>query len=452
MSADTISAIATPLGQGGLGVIRISGPDAKRILRKICKCPRRVMSHKAHHSWAKIVSRETILIDEVVYIYFKSPKSFTGEDVVEISCHGGGVVLKAILGEIIKLGARLADRGEFTKRAFLNGKLDIAQAEAILGLIRAKNTCFAVRSAKQLKGHFSDRINKLYDQALGLIASLESEIDFPDDVLATPRRKQKAGINYLLTQINQLLKTADIGRVMRDGVRTAIVGSPNVGKSTLLNMLLGEERAIVTNIPGTTRDVVEETIDLGEVVLVAADTAGIRDSDCEIEKAGMDRSMTEINRAELILFVLDASRRTNKAERELLSKMSDRRVVVVGNKIDLCRKPSGRQSFSGLPAFETCLLSGRGVAKLRRGIARAVLGNSGGIEAGNILVNSRHKECLERAKKLLLKCSESIKMKVPVDFVVIDLRGAAQALGEITGKQISEKIIDKIFSEFCVGK
>lgn len=450
MFVDTISAIATPLGQGGLGVVRISGPHSKQILRKICKCPRNILSHKAVHSWAKIVSRETILIDEVVYTFFKSPKSFTGEDVVEVACHGGGAVLKTILDETIRLGARLADRGEFTKRAFLNGKLDLAQAEAVLGLIKAKNTMFAVHSAKQLKGHFSDKINGLYNQAMGLIASLESEIDFPDEISAMPRRQLLKMVNSVILEINKLLKTSDIGRVMRDGVRTAIVGAPNVGKSTLLNVLLGEERSIVTDIPGTTRDVIEETIDLGDVVLVASDTAGIRASDCKIERAGIARSQTEIDRAELVLFVLDASKGASKADVELLSRMKNKRVIIVKNKIDLLKRRRIRASLFGKPVFETCLLSVKGIDKLRKGIVKSVLGK--GAEADNLLINSRHKECLERAKFMLQKCLESINIKVPVDFVVIDLRGAVQALGEITGKQVSEKIIDKIFSEFCVGK
>ncbi|NQU18503.1 MAG: tRNA uridine-5-carboxymethylaminomethyl(34) synthesis GTPase MnmE [Candidatus Saganbacteria bacterium] len=491
MGPDTIAAIATPLGTGGIGVIRISGPLSLIICRKLFPFNKKIQSHRVNHGWINVsrlpaeaclpagkaklfhvkqfakeggtirgknVPRGTFLLDNVLYVYFKSPKSYTGEDVVEISCHGGPVVLGAILDEIVRFGARLAGRGEFTKRAFLNKKLDLVQAEAVLDLIRSRSRMFAEESAQRLRGDLSRRIDALYAAILDIVAQLEASIDFPDDV-ARPSAKGLSGkLTTIVKQIDRYLAGVEVGRVMREGVKSAIVGGPNVGKSTLLNSLLGEERAIVTHLPGTTRDVIEESVNVDGLVLNIADTAGIRQAKCIIESAGVARSKDQANQAELVLFVLDASRPLSKMEKGLLLRLAEKKSIVILNKIDLVSKRS-IDSMAKLilnkykiPCIKTCLLKGLGVEKLRSKISNVFLGKAGSIGETDVLVSSRQKECLIRAKEALLKSLESIKINMPVDFVTIDLKGAAEAVGEVTGKTVSEKVIDKIFSEFCVGK
>lgn len=455
MNSDTITAIATPLGQGGLGVIRISGPKALFMLRHLCNAPKNIQSHQARHGWARLKMfhvKHFVKADEVVYTYFKSPKSYTGEDVVEVSCHGGIAVMKAILDETVRLGARLADRGEFTKRAFLNSKIDLAQAEAVLGLIKAKNKVFAGRSAEQLGGVLSKKIGELYDKLLGTIAGLESGIDFPDDVKLVPKKRLLLSLKKILYRIDIYLSTAEVGRVLGEGVRAVILGAPNVGKSTLMNALLGEERSIVTHLPGTTRDTIEEEVDLGGVVLRLSDTAGLRETACLIEQKGIGRTRQAVESAELVFLVIDSSSGLNKEERALIAKLSGKRVILVLNKIDLGKKGVLAAQRTGLPLVQTCLTKGKGLEALKKLAIKRLAGAKAFYDADVVILNSRHKACLVRAKESLLKAYKSIKINMPADCAIVDLREGAQALGEITGKAISEQIIDKIFSEFCVGK
>ncbi len=437
---DTIAAIATPIGEGGIGIIRISGPDSLKILQKLLKITKRPTSHRVYYS----------KMFHVKHFWDKAPRSYTGEDVAEVHCHGGVGVLRAILSQIVGLGARLAERGEFTKRAFLNGKIDLAQAEAVLGLIKGKSGIFVEQSTRQLKGHLSEKINALYDRAIALIAAIEASIDFSDEIGSVSPRRLEKEILGILKIIDSYLATAEAGKILREGVRTAIIGAPNVGKSTLLNVLLGEERAIVTKHPGTTRDTLEEQLSIGDVVLKITDTAGIREAVCEIEKAGIERAKSEIDRADLILFVLDASSKISRQEKVLLGKLKGRAVIIVANKIDLgVRGLAGKEIGR---VVKVSLINGKGVGGLKRVILKVVLGKGIANDADVILLTARHKECLLRAKESLSRGLQSIKIKQPVDLLTIDLRDAAAALGEVTGKAVTEQVLDKVFGEFCVGK
>lgn len=476
LETDTVAAIATPLGEAGLGVVRISGKDSVKILKQICKLKKTPLSHQANHGWAYIAKnvssssakmfhvkhfaaedkRETFLADEVVYIYYKTPKSYTGEDVVEIGCHGGISITQAIFDESIRYGARIAERGEFTKRAFLNGKMDITQAEAILGLIKAKNYTTLESAASQLKGALSQKINLKYEEIIKLIAQLEASIDFSDEI-AMPKRKQvRRAVGLIKGEIDQLLETAEIGRILMQGIKTAIIGIPNVGKSSLLNAMAGEERAIVSRHPGTTRDVVQETINLGKLVLSVADTAGIGKTNCEIEIAGIERAKREINNAELIFFVTDASKNLSREERVMLNQIKEKKKLIVLNKTDLLKRGKSRQESilkkMKLPFVKTCLIDGKGIKELIEKVWRIFIGKGKKLEGEMILFNSRHKECLQRASEALIRAHRSIASKEPFDMIIIDLRGAAEAIGEITGRALTENVLDKIFNEFCVGK
>lgn len=445
MYEDTIAAIATPVGEGGLGVIRLSGKEAIGIAQKIFDRPlknwRLVHGHIINPDSGEIV-------EEAVAACMKAPHSYTREDVVEIYCHGGPLPLQSVLGLLFRYGARQANPGEFTLRAFLNGRIDLVQAEAVLDVIRAK-TAASLRVAVQgLGGRLSEQIKSLRGELMSVLAYLTARIDFPEDdieeqeVLEPLRRAQDS--------VARLLDSADAGIVYRQGMRTAIVGRPNVGKSSLLNRLLGENRAIVTPIPGTTRDTLEEVVNIKGMPFILVDTAGIIRTKDSVESLGVERSRRAIERADLVLLVVDTSEELSPADEEIIGLLKDKTALVAANKCDLPRKAD----LSSLPwkAVSTSALTGEGMAALEKAMVDVVLGERVIASDALLVSNPRHKACLEVAKKHVLKAEESLQAKLPDDFVAMDITAALNALGEITGETVTDELLETIFSRFCIGK
>jgi tRNA modification GTPase len=452
-SADTIAAIATPLGQGGIAMIRLSGPQALAIADASFRPagaffkPSAAPTHTLH--FGRIV-RGGRVVDEALVGVMRAPRTFTREDVVEITCHGGLLPAKMVLDTVLENGARLAGPGELTRRAFLNGRIDLAQAEAVADLIQARTELAAAAAAEQLAGQLSRRINSLRDDLMKLLAHLEAHIDFPDEDIAPATRGQmlerlQAALNFM----EELLRTANEGRLLRRGIRAAIVGRPNVGKSSLLNQLLGQERAIVSPQPGTTRDTIEETAGIRGVPVVFIDTAGLREAADEIEAEGVRRSRSALASAELMLHVLDGSEPLGDWDKALLAEWAGRPRLLVHNKSDL---PRLLQLPDGLAAMEVCCLTGAGLEELKDAINETVW--VGGIQAEmlQVMINSRHEDALRRAREAAERAVAALRAQLGLELVAMDLRQAAQAVGEIVGKTTTEDLLDSIFSQFCIGK
>jgi len=436
---DTVAAIATPIGVGGVGVIRMSGPNSLTILQRIIESTSQEIEPRyTYHGWIED-------IDEIVFVYMKAPSSYTGEDVVEISCHGGIGVTRKVLESCIKNGARLAKNGEFTKRAFLMGKIDLAQAEAVINLINAKTEKGIEVAAGQLAGNLSNNINSLRDELIQTMAQIESSIDFPDDI-ETDNEAIRKSILKTIEKTDKLISKAKYGKIIKEGITAVIAGKPNVGKSSLLNALLKEDRAIVSEESGTTRDTIEETVNILGIPLKIIDTAGIRHPTNKIEEFGIERTKKEIETAELVILMFDASK-TNLEEEEklLLETVKEKRTIKVLNKVDLGNKLE-------LEGVKISALTGEGIEKLEREIYAAAIEGNGLAEGGPIIMNERHKECLMRAKESLQKAEESFKIGRETDLVEIDLKEAIEALGEVSGVGVAEEIINRIFEGFCVGK
>lgn len=461
MLEDTIAAIATPLGEGGIGIVRISGSEARNIAQKIFK-------PKYNVNWSKgpgfrmvyghIVNPKTNeLLDEVILSLMIKPKSFTGEDVVEINCHGGIIPLRKILELVLNYGARLAEPGEFSKRAFLNGRLDLAQAESIIDIIRSKTDIGLKISMSQLQGKLSALINNIQQDVLGILALIEANIDFPEDDI------DEASINHILEQcinikkeLEKLITGADNGRIYRDGVQTVIVGRPNVGKSSLLNALLKENRAIVTDIPGTTRDIIEEIINVGGIPLKIIDTAGLRKTDDVVEKIGVERSKESIDKADLILFMVDAADGFKREDLEILNLIKNHKVIAIINKIDITENSSISEELNrhlkNIPQVQISALHHTGIDKLEKLITELVLGGQVSVNDQVLVTNIRHKQALEKANRHIEEVLKGINNQVPLDLVSIDVKGAWEALGEINGTAVGEDLVDRIFKDFCIGK
>ncbi|WP_032123306.1 tRNA uridine-5-carboxymethylaminomethyl(34) synthesis GTPase MnmE [Clostridium amazonitimonense] len=453
---DTIAAIATALGESGISIIRVSGEKALSIVSSIFKGKNgrnlddiRPYSMRYGHVIDKLNGE---IIDEVLISYMKGPRSFTAEDSVEINCHGGIMPTNKVLEEVIKAGARLAEPGEFTKRAFLNGRIDLSQAEAVIDLIRAK-TDLAMKSAlMQSDGRISREIRDIRHELLGVIAHIEATVDFPEEDLEeiTSDRVQN-NLNDIINKIQSLLDTANEGRIIREGLSMVIIGKPNVGKSSLLNSILMEQRAIVTDIPGTTRDVIEEYINLEGIPLKLVDTAGIRETDDLVEKIGVERSKEKINEADLVVLMLDLSRKLDDEDKEILDYIKDKKYIVLLNKLDLERKLEDNV-FEGMEnIIEVSAKTGEGIEILKKKIKDLFF--KGEIKPTEVMItNSRHKEALYRAKERCLAALNTLNSGISIDLASIDVRSAWMNLGEITGETLEEDIIDKIFSEFCLGK
>ena len=465
---DTIAAIATPIGDGGIGVIRISGRNALsvagEVFHPISGVPvSGLPTHTAHYGFIHDpISDEQI--DDGVITLFRYPRSYTGDDAAEISCHGGIVPMRRVLEAALRAGARLAEPGEFTKRAFLNGRLDLAQAEAVLDIIRSR-TDEAMRVANlQFSGLLSSRIRILREELLGIMAHIEGSIDFPEDIEPMPGKQISELIQNSISHVSGLIETADRGKIFREGIQAVIAGRPNVGKSSLLNALLRESRAIVTPIPGTTRDVIEESMNIRGIPVRTIDTAGVREPRDLVEQLGVDRTKQMLEQADLVLAVVDSEAGFTAEDQELVSGFADKRMIVVLSKTDLIRESEAeslarqvmdwvRENLaSSVTVIGTAAPSNEGILELEDAIAETVF--QGGISPsdGVVVSNVRHRRALEEALGSLKHALHTAESEMPLDLISTDLKTATEALGSITGETVTENVIDRIFSEFCIGK
>ena len=455
---DTICGISTPIGEGGISIIRISGDRCLDIIDKIFKGVNKssVKEMKTYTMrYGHIYNIEkTEVIDEVIISYMKGPKSFTAEDIVEVNCHGGVTSTNRVLQEIIKSGARIAEPGEFTKRAFLNGRIDLSQAEAVMDIIRAKTDLSMKSAIMQSSGYLSREINKLREYMLNTLALIEYSVDFTEDDEEVDESVPVRIIEQLSkakNEMNLLLKNADEGRIIRDGLKLAIVGKPNVGKSSLLNALLKEKRAIVTDIPGTTRDVIEEFINLDGIPVKVIDTAGIRETDDIVEQIGVEKSREKMNEADLVIFVLDSSRELDDEDREILERLKDKKYIVLLNKVDLESKIDENEIKDLDNIIRISAKSGFGLEDLKSKIKDMFF--DGEVDTESLIIsNSRHKQALYRALENCELAESKVKANEFLDLISIYVTAALKALGEITGSELEEDLVNKIFSEFCVGK
>ena len=456
---DTIAAIATPLGEGGLAVLRLSGAQAFAIADK-CFQPVGKSSLKPSvaptHTiqFGKII-RDGNVIDEVLLAVLRAPRTFTREDTVEISCHGGLLPAKLILDALLAGGARLAEPGEFTKRAFLNGRIDLAQAEAVVDLIHSRTELALAAANEQLAGKLSQRINKLRDDLMLTLAHVEAYIDFPEEDIAEETKEEllqrlESGVSFM----DELLRTANEGQILRRGIRAAIIGRPNAGKSSLLNQLLGRDRAIVSHIAGTTRDTIEETANIRGLPVIFIDTAGLREARDEIELEGIRRSRESLASAEFILHVLDASEPLTGADEIYLKEFADKKRILVLNKTDLPVKlvlPSQLITHNS-SLITVSSLSGEGIEALKDAIKALVWTGEIKAEMLQVAINSRHQDALNRARATARQATDALRDGLTLELVAMDLRIAANAVGEIVGKTTTEDLLDSIFSTFCIGK
>lgn len=456
---DTIAAISTAVGEAGIGIVRLSGKDAIDIGNKVFKGSRDNQLIEADNRkliYGHIIDQDNKIVDEVLIAYMKAPYTYTRENMVEIYCHGGIISVRKTLELLLKSGARLAEAGEFTKRAFLNGRLDLSQAEAVIDLIKSKTDKSFEMSLNQLEGSISKKVKEIRDILLSMVAHVEVSIDFPDeDVEDITFEELKDHANQVKYEIEKLLSTADRGKVLREGINTVILGKPNVGKSSLLNAILRENRAIVTDIPGTTRDIIEEYVNIDGIPLKIIDTAGIRETEDIVEKIGVDRAKSTVEDADLIIAVFDGSRDLTEEDQQIIDLIKDKRSLVIINKVDLPSKYSV-DSFKALIKEEniitTSITQEIGIDVLEENIKSMFY--SGEIESdSNIVIsNVRHKNQLEKSLININSVLEDIDMMVPLDCIEVDLRNCWENLGEISGDTIGEDILDKIFSEFCLGK
>jgi len=445
MYQDTIAAISTPLGESGIGIVRLSGGDAVAIAEKVFT--RRLSNRRL--VYGHIIDPATgEVVDEVLVAYMAAPHTYTREDMVEINCHGGPLPLQRILGLVLRYGARMANPGEFTLRAFLNGRIDLAQAESVLDIVQAKTAASLRIAVNGLGGRLSQALKEVRGDLMGALAYLTARIDFPEDEVE--EQETIPILEKARQKLKELISSADAGVVYRQGVRTAIVGRTNVGKSSLLNCLLRQSRAIVTDIPGTTRDTLEEVVNLKGVPFVLVDTAGIVQGRDLVESLGVERSRRAVEQADFVLFVIDASEPLKDPDRETVNLLSQKEVLVIANKSDLPR----RADLDGLPWVQasTSALTGDGLEELEERMVQAVLGGKVFASDALLVSNPRHKSALERAQGHLEQALASIEAQMPDDFVTIDLSVALNALGEITGETVTEELLETIFSNFCIGK
>lgn len=458
-SEDTIAAISTPLGEGGIGIVRLSGADAISLVDQVFVSPRgrdlaSARNWSLNYGW--IVDKQGEKIDEVIVSVMRAPHSYTTEDVVEINCHGGLIPLQGILERVLELGARLAEPGEFTKRAFLHGRLDLSQAEAVIDVIRAKTDRGHRLAMRQLEGGLSQAIREMRSDLVGLLAAIEAGIDFPDEVGDMEPEAVRQVIDDVSGEIAKMLATADTGRLLREGIDTAIVGKPNVGKSSLLNRLVRENRAIVTDVPGTTRDVIEEIVNIRGFPFVIRDTAGIRHTEDVVEKIGVERAITLMEGADLVLCVVDGSSPIEDDDISLLQQVQGKTAVLVVNKLDIGSAESDeryREILPDVPIVRISAETGEGLQELEETIVNQVV--QGGMDlTGDSLVvtRARHKQALKEAAASLEAARNTLEMGLPQDLVAVDIRGAAESLGEVTGDTVRDEVIDRIFADFCIGK
>lgn len=458
MTGDTIAAIATAMTVSGIGIIRVSGEEALEIAGKVYRSKngkndiRKSESHKIHYGF--IYDGEE-MIDEVLVMVMKGPRSYTGEDTVEIDCHGGILAMRKVLEAVICAGARPAEPGEFTKRAFLNGRIDLSQAEAVMDVINAKNEYALKSSMSQLKGAVLKSIKEIRNSIIYHIAYIESALDDPEHISIDGYGEELSDvIKEQKEKIRRLIDSFSEGKMIREGIKTVIVGKPNAGKSSLLNCLVGEEKAIVTDIAGTTRDVLEETIVLQGISLKMMDTAGIRKTEDVVEKIGVERARTYAKEADLILYVVDSSTELDENDQEILKLLEDKKAIVLLNKSDL-EPVVTREMLSqktGKPIISISAKEEKGVEELEKQIKEMFFQGELSFNDEVYITNARHKKALEDAWKSLEMVENSISMGMPEDFFSIDLMNAYEALGSITGEAVGEDLVNEIFSKFCTGK
>lgn len=453
---DTIAAISTPMGEGGIGIVRVSGADAIAVGDRVFRAEsgKPMASQASHTVRFGAVSEDGQAVDQALAAVFRAPHSYTGEDTVEISTHGGPVPLRRTLALLLRAGARLAGPGEFTQRAFVNGRLDLAQAEAVIDSIRAKSDAGLKVAIRQLEGVLSRRVNAAREALLAVCATVEASTDFPDEVPDPDRGRLALDVALVLDEVNRLLATAESGRVYREGVSCAIIGRPNVGKSSILNAILRDARAIVTDVPGTTRDVLEESVTLGGVAIRLLDTAGLRETSETVERIGVERTRVAIAEAGVLMVVLDVSMPLNREDEEALDAARGRPCVVVLNKSDLRAYLMTADITVRLPHAEVVsasMATGAGLADIEMALAKVVL--EGKMAPEDVTVSrARHVASLESARDALIAVMATLRGDWPLDLVAQDLQTAATHLGEIGGQTASERVIQEIFARFCVGK
>ena len=452
---DTISAIATALGVGSIGVVRLSGPDSLAIADRIFAGREKPGKDNARKLlYGHILDRKGQPIDEVLAVYMPGPHSYTGEDVCEIQCHGGRQALQEILSLTYQAGARPAEPGEFTKRAFLNGRLDLAEAESVMDIINAKSRQALVAANRGHEGGLSRKVRELRKKLRDLVVQLEAAIDYPEEDIEEVTYDRAAEVLAEgQAAVARLVRQGSAGRILREGLRTAIVGRPNVGKSSLLNSLLQADRAIVSNIPGTTRDIIEEQMTIGGIPLVLTDTAGLRDTEDLVEKIGVERSRAALEDAQLALVVLDGSQPLSGEDRELLRSLKDRKKLILVNKSDLPQMldTEGLQrEYGSSDVIVLSVKTGEGMEQVEQWLREFVYGE--GSESGSMTQNARQQDLLEKALRSLEDALEGARQHLPYDCLTIDLTQTLHDLGEITGEDVPDEIIDEIFAQFCVGK
>lgn len=455
---DTIAAVATAMTASGIGIIRISGPDSRAITGKIYRSKggkKRIEEVPTHTINYGFIWDGEEMIDEVLVMVMDGPRSYTGEDTVEIDCHGGVLAMKRVLETVVKYGARPAEPGEFTKRAFLNGRIDLSQAEAVIDVINAKNEYALKSSVSQLRGAVQKVIREIREQIIYQIAYIESALDDPEHISIDgygERLQEETGA--IKEKINRLLDTVKEGKLMKEGIKTVIVGKPNAGKSSLLNILVGEERAIVTDIAGTTRDILEETIVLHGISLRMIDTAGIRNTEDVVEKIGVGKAIEYAKDADLVLYVVDASIPLDENDREIIKLLEDKKAVIILNKTDLKQVVEERdlRELADHPVVSISAKEEEGIDRLEQRIKEMFFEGNLTFNDEIYITNVRHKAALEEAKRSILLVEDSIEMGMPEDFYSIDLMNAYEALGSIIGEAVGEDLVNEIFSKFCTGK
>lgn len=465
MDRSTIAAIATPLGCGGIGIVKISGHHAYAIADTLFKQAKsdisgdnyhRKQSHRLYHGWI-VDPGSNEIVDEVLLAFMRAPHSYTREDIVEIHAHSGIAVLNRILSLVLKNGTRLAEPGEFTKRAFLNGRIDLSQAEGVIDTIESKSNQALQMAMAQISGAMHQKIQFIRQSLIDCLVQIETAIDFIedsddrviDDTLPEKLRKSVEG------PLNELVAQYQRAHLFRDGIKMAVVGKPNVGKSSLLNWVIKMDRAIVTDIPGTTRDIIEESVTIKGIPIVVVDTAGLRDDGDSIEKIGIRKTRDCIEDADLILFMIDASRSPDGNDHRIFNQIKDKNVLIIKNKIDLLTGANEipiPQEWKGRPVIGVSALKQTGIEALEEAIQRSVLQDNSTLDENPLVPNIRQKEAIENAKMATRRLINSLEKHIPLEMSAIDAREAIDALGEITGETIQDTIIDQIFSQFCIGK
>lgn len=460
MNTDTIAAIATAMNQSGIGIIRISGNQSIEIVDKIFvnkNKKRTLMNYKSHTIHYGFICDGEEIIDEVMVSIMNKPNSFTTEDTVEINCHGGILLLNHILELVLKNGARLANPGEFTKRAFLNGRIDLSEAEAVMDMISSKNDLALKSSVKQLQGAISKKIKEIRKKIIYEIAFIESALDDPEHIsLEEYPEKLLIIVDNLIEDVNKLLSTAENGKIIKEGINTVIVGKPNAGKSSLLNLLVGEEKAIVTEIAGTTRDILEEDIRISGISIHIIDTAGIRRAEDIVEKIGVEKAKQQVMEADLIIYVVDSSVPLDENDFDIIEMIQDKKCIILFNKTDLeslvsvenLKKRTGKDTV----IIKTSTKENTGINDFENAVKEMFFHGEISLNDEVMITNMRHKEALQETLESLKQVKKSIKMQMPEDFYSIDLMSAYSSLGKIIGEEVEEDLVNEIFSKFCMGK